>query len=900
MDATPNILIAAPSSEAAKLLEDGLEGSGLLFAGHRVGTMAAFTAALDEIHPDLVLASWKMPDFDGLAALSLCHEHSPESSVIVVADTLEGATALDIAKAGAQDVITRSCLDRLGFSAWRALDEAADRRKRRRFEEELEARAAIVAAERNVAPDGVLVVDRRGEMTSVNQRFVDMWGIPADVVASRSNRRTLDAMLEKLENPQGHIDSIRHLYSHRDASHREEIVLKDGRVFDCFTAPLLQSEGDGQYLGRAWFYHDVTAFHRATSRVREHEELLRALAEQDVAGMYVFGGNGAFKYINPKFASVLGYSADEIVGKNFLEFVDVSERDAVSAQFRDVASGKRRSVQLQSKFVSKGGKVLDMIGQLMSAIYEGERSVVGFALDTTELSRAEAALHENEELYRSVVASMAEGVIVEDAEGEIVTCNASAARILGMSMDQILGRNRMDPAWRFVGPDHAPLDMKLLPSAITFRTGEPQRDVLLGTRRADGTLIWLAVNAEPLFRPGEKTPRAVVVSFTDITPHKLAQEALERGNHALTVLIRANEVLVRAKSEQELLDQMCQALVETGGYRLAWIGFAEDRPAMVVRSMAQTGARGPVSSPRPDVAWDALLVDPGATEAVLRSGTADVTEDIAAGAEGTESPPGGLVPTVGSRILLPLTEGGTTFGVLTLYASVPDAFKDDDVKLLVQLAEDLSYGILALRERVKREEGETHLRRAMEAAVQAIAATLEMRDPYTAGHQREVARLAVAIAHEVGVPEDEIEGIYLAAIVHDIGKIRIPVDILSKPGALTPLEYELMQTHAQIGYEIVKNVDFPWPVADIVLQHHERLDGSGYPAGLKDDQILLGAKILAVADVVQAMSMRRPYRGAYGEAAALAEIEQGRGRLYDPACVDACLKLFREKGFKFG
>ena len=234
-------------------------------------------------------------------------------------------------------------------------------------------------------------------------------------------------------------------------------------------------------------------------------------------------------------------------------------------------------------------------------------------------------------------------------------------------------------------------------------------------------------------------------------------------------------------------------------------------------------------------------------------------------------------------------------GVLVLYADRRMHSRTTS-NLLVQLAEDLAYGIVSLRERAKSEDSEKHLRRSMEAAVQAIASTLEMRDPYTAGHQRDVARLAVAIARDVGVPEDEIEGIYLAAIVHDIGKIRIPIDILSKPGPLTNLEYQLIQTHAQVGYDIMKNVDFPWPVAQMILQHHESLDGSGYPAGLKGDEILQGARIIAVADVVQAMSMRRPYRGAFGDAAALDEIERGRGRLYDPAAVDACLKLFREKG----
>lgn len=212
----------------------------------------------------------------------------------------------------------------------------------------------------------------------------------------------------------------------------------------------------------------------------------------------------------------------------------------------------------------------------------------------------------------------------------------------------------------------------------------------------------------------------------------------------------------------------------------------------------------------------------------------------------------------------------------------------------------VSLDVTALR-RAERalQQSEKRLRRSMEATVQAIASTLEMRDAYTAGHQREVARLAVAIAHELGMPEEEREGIYLAASVHDIGKISVPTTILNKPGPLTDDEFVQIRSHPNAGYEIIKHVDFPWPVAQMIRQHHERMDGSGYPAGLKGDDIILGARIIAVADVVQSMSMARSYRGPVGVSRALAEIEKGRGRLYDPACVDACIRLFREKGYKF-
>ena len=182
-----------------------------------------------------------------------------------------------------------------------------------------------------------------------------------------------------------------------------------------------------------------------------------------------------------------------------------------------------------------------------------------------------------------------------------------------------------------------------------------------------------------------------------------------------------------------------------------------------------------------------------------------------------------------------------------------------------------------------------------EAAVGTMAAAAEARDPYSAGHQQRVAELAVAIAVDLGLNQRDVDGIRLAAKVHDIGKLAIPSQILNKPSLLRPTEFALIREHAQAGFDIVKNIDFPWPVADVILQHHERVDGSGYPAGLVGDEILLGARIIAVADVVEAMSSHRPYRVSLGIGAALSEIENGRGTLYDAEVVDACLRRFQRR-----
>jgi PAS domain S-box-containing protein len=227
-------------------------------------------------------------------------------------------------------------------------------------------------------------------------------------------------------------------------------------------------------------------------------------------------------------------------------------------------------------------------------------------------------------------------------------------------------------------------------------------------------------------------------------------------------------------------------------------------------------------------------------------------------------------------------------------ASSRAIIKEDTILGLRGLLTDISQ-----RKKAEDQNQQTliNLRKAMGGIIQAMAATVETRDPYTAGHQRRVADLGRAIAREMKLTDHQIDGIRMAGIVHDLGKISIPAEILSKPTKLSEIEFSLIKTHPQVSYDILKDIDFPWPVAQTVFQHHERINGSGYPLGLKGEEILLEARILAVADVVEAIASHRPYRPAYGIEAALNQILKERGALYDTAAVDACLKLFKEQGF---
>jgi putative nucleotidyltransferase with HDIG domain len=260
-----------------------------------------------------------------------------------------------------------------------------------------------------------------------------------------------------------------------------------------------------------------------------------------------------------------------------------------------------------------------------------------------------------------------------------------------------------------------------------------------------------------------------------------------------------------------------------------------------------------------------------------------------------------------TMISIPLClEGKKPLGAIGIYSGEEDVFDDEEVDHLLEMASDLTFGILSLRTKRERDESALELKKSLERMQQlfnqtiaSLEAVVRIRDPYTAEHQRRVTELAVAIAHEMGLKDDLKKAILIAASLHDIGKMNIPSDILNKPGKITELEYSLIKSHCRTGYEIIKNINFPWSIDEILLQHHECMDGSGYPQGLKGHEIHLPARIIGVADVVEAMSSHRPYRPALGVEKALEEIIGQRGIKYDSDVVDACLNLFNNKGFEF-
>ena len=394
-------------------------------------------------------------------------------------------------------------------------------------------------------------------------------------------------------------------------------------------------------------------------------------------------------------------------------------------------------------------------------------------------------------------------------------------------------------------------------------------------------------------------------SSNDALKAKNTLEELEKRGWALSALSEAAASLARADSVDLLVQEVCSAIAAQGPYVLAWVGKAEDDVNKTVKVM---GGAGSALAYVQDIAvsWsDQNVTGLGPGGVAIRTQKPNVIDDsevdegfiswrIRAREYGIRSAIGCPIPDSG---------GPHPFGVLLVYSKVPNAFGPSEVQLFESLAKEIGFGLRSIERQHKlddqiheKEKTQERLADALRSTIEAMSKTMEWRDPYTAGHQKRVALISTAIARKLGWSEEDVQALYMAAMVHDIGKVSVPAEILTKPTRLTSLEMQMVQGHVEAGYQILKDIPFPWPIAEMVHQHHERLDGTGYPNGLKGDQICKQARVLAVADTIEAMATHRPYRSARGLPAAMEEIRAESGSKLDAEVVNAAFDLMDAEG----
>lgn len=378
---------------------------------------------------------------------------------------------------------------------------------------------------------------------------------------------------------------------------------------------------------------------------------------------------------------------------------------------------------------------------------------------------------------------------------------------------------------------------------------------------------------------------------------KSNEVSLMNSNRALKVLTAINQLLLTETDEHSFLDKSCKIITESNNYSLTWIGFAQNDQAKTVKPVAFSGFKqGYIKNIK--VSWGDNKWGSGPTGIAIRTGKIQLARHLMDNPIYKPWHHIGHLFGINASCTFPFTVDNVK-AALMIYSSDENAFDRNEIKLLHQLSKNISHGILHIRNQKALENKNKQVEHLLIQTLEVASLALEKRDPYTSGHQHRTADLATAIAMQMKLPQEQIRAIALGAMVHDIGKIYVPAEILNRPGKLTDIEMSLIKTHPQAGFELLKNIDYPWPIAQIILQHHERLNGSGYPHGLKGDEILLESKIVAVADVVEAMITHRPYRPAHSIADALHEIKRNKDSLYDRKVVNACINVFKNKKFKF-
>ena len=579
---------------------------------------------------------------------------------------------------------------------------------------------------------------------------------------------------------------------------------------------------------------------RISSRqaLQDSEEKYRLVVENAGEAIFV-AQDGMLKFANQNTASMIGYQGKDLSSKPFIDFIHPDDREFVVERHLRRLKGEIFEETYPFRVVKRDGQMRWVEIQAVLIQWEERPATLNFITDITERRRAEKALIESEIKYRSLVDTSSSGVAVADETGNLTLVNDRLCQIYGYDKDEVMGRQFFD----FIHPDDRERITADFLEAVTKNQTLPAIE-FRGVRK-DGSIVWLFTNPSTLIIEGRLTGFSVIIQ--DITQLKQAEAALKESAQRYRSLFQHNPNAVYSLDLQGRFTSINAAATALSGYSEA------EAEKM---SLQQIIASEYLETVRRNFAR-ACGGEPQAYELAI------------------------------------ITKNGKK---IDCFVTSTPIIIDGKVIGVYGIAEDIT----------GRKKAAQDLKAALEKAsstldgtIEAIAMMSELRDPYTAGHQRMVSQLAVAIATEIGMEQNRVEDLAVAGLLHDVGKVYVPSEILSKPGKLTDLELGLAKAHAEASYNIVRSIKFSGPIAHIVWQHHERMDGSGYPQGLVGDQIMLEARILAVADVVEAMVSHRPYRPALGLEKALDEITSKRAVLYDAQAVDACLVQFNEKGFQF-
>jgi PAS domain S-box-containing protein len=640
------------------------------------------------------------------------------------------------------------------------------------------------------------------------------------------------------------LEKIKHLEITESRTLQLEMKRKDGSTVCTEVKFSFIRDENQRPVGILGITRDITDRKNAEEKLRESERQYRLLTEKMSDIVWITDMNLRTIYISPSIKNVLGFSQEERMRQKLDEQLTPQSLslvlEALSREFALEEQGNadpNRTLTIELEYYHKDGSTRWM--ELVISGLRNDQGVLtrihGVSRDITDRKRAEDELRKSEEKYRLIFEYSPLGLLSFDEKGVIIACNDNFVKIIGSSREKLIGLNMLNL------PDKKMVST--IRKALKGSIGVYEDDYHSVTaKKITPTRAIFA----PIDVGGGRIPGGMGI-IEDITERKQAEKALREGEELYRTIFENTGTSMILIEEDMTISMSNGEFVRNTGYspdeingRMKWteIIHPDDLERMVEQHRLRRESQG------------------------------------------------GALPSYEFRYI-------TKKGDLR------------DTLLTIKLVPGTKKSIASLIDITKRKQAEEKLQQTLESLKRAVGTTIqvlvsasESRDPYTAGHQKKSADVAVAIAMEMGLAQDKIEGIRMAGIIHDIGKLSIPAEILSKPSKLTEIEFSLIKEHTRSGYEMLKDVESPWPLAEIVYQHHERMNGSGYPRNLKGGEILMEARILAVADVLEAMASHRPYRAALGIEAALEEIEKNKGILYDNAVVDACLRLFREKGYK--
>ena len=691
--------------------------------------------------------------------------------------------------------------------------------------------------------EGYFELDLKGNITFVNDAHSIKLGYTREEIIGMSFQRYMTASMAKM---------AREIYVNiyktgQPARYEIEYIKKNGAKHDCEVSASIINDARGNPVGFRGISLDISGRKQMEADLRERDEKYKTILDSIDNGYYEVDMAGNLTFFNDSLCRIWGYSREELMGMNNRHYTDEENAKKLYETFNKVYRTEIPTKALDWQIRRKDGSTA-FIEASVAIRKDSTGNKIGFkgiVRDITERKYAEQQLRQNQFfLIKSQEVAQIGSYQVDSKTGHWIS-SSTLDKILGIDENY----QKTAQGWyNIIHPDERKDIKRFMYETIKIHRHHNFDKEFRIVRQNDRQERWVNARGELTYDPNGNTTN-MIGTIQDITEHKrMEDEILESERRYRSIIENAQEGIFQASTDTKRIS-VNNAFAHILGY---------NSPQDVYNCISDVTKQ--------------VVVDTNefqkVREILRRDGSIKSYETQLYRKDKS------LIWVSMSITAIQDSRGGVVYHGIV-----------EDITPKKKLEE-------------QRQASLQSLRKSLGATINAMSATVEARDPYTAGHQRRVSDLARSIATEMKLSRDQIDCIRLAGMIHDLGKISVPSEILTKPTRLSNLEFELIRTHSEAGYSILKDIDFPWPIARIVLEHHERIDGSGYPNKLKADELLLESKIISIADVVEAISSNRPYRPAVGINAALEEIEKNKGILYDRAAAEACLKLFREKHYK--